>query len=132
MKFIKMLMELPIFIAVLIFAFVNNDFVTFSLWPFLVEVTVSQSIVIVVLVLFGFLLGKLDSFMAYSPMRKALRQQKKDNRRLNKEQQRLNETVSDLKDNIENLKEENKTIREKEPKISLGKRIKNFFRKKEA
>lgn len=62
MNFVKMLVELPILIIILIFAFVNNDFVSFSLWPFFIELTVSQSVVIVVLILFGFLMGKLDSY----------------------------------------------------------------------
>lgn len=125
-----MLIELPIIIVVLIFAFVNNDFVTFSLWPFLVEITVSQSVVIVFLILFGFILGKLDSYISYSPLRKALRQQKKANKILNKEQQRLNEKVSDLEGNIVSLKEENKTIKENEPKLSMRERLRRLFHKK--
>ena len=130
MNFFKMLIELPIIIVVLIFAFVNNDFVTFSLWPFLVEITVSQSVVIVFLILFGFILGKLDSSISYSPLRKALRQQKKANKILNKEQQRLNEKVSDLEGNIVSLKEENKTIKENEPKLSMRERLRRLFHKK--
>ncbi len=130
MNFFKMLIELPIIIVVLIFAFVNNDFVTFSLWPFLVEITVSQSVVIVFLILFGFILGKLDSYISYSPLRKALRQQKKANKILNKEQQRLNEKVSDLEGNIVSLKEENKTIKENEPKLSMRERLRRLFHKK--
>ena len=130
MNFFKMLIELPIIIVVLIFAFVNNDFVTYSLWPFLVEITVSQSVVIVFLILFGFILGKLDSYISYSPLRKALRQQKKANKILNKEQQRLNEKVSDLEGNIVSLKEENKTIKENEPKLSMRERLRRFFHKK--
>ena len=125
-----MLIELPIIIVVLIFAFVNNDFVTFSLWPFLVEITVSQSVVIVFLILFGFILGKLDSYISYSPLRKALRQQKKANKILNKEQQRLNEKVSDLEGNIVSLKEENKTIKENEPKLTMRERLRRLFHKK--
>ena len=130
MNFFKMLIELPIIIVVLIFAFVNNDFVTFSLWPFLVEITVSQSVVIVFLILFGFILGKLDSYISYSPLRKALRQQKKANKILNKEQQRLNEKVSDLEGNIVSLKEENKTIKENEPKLTMRERLRRLFHKK--
>ena len=130
MNFFKMLIELPIIIVVLIFAFVNNDFVTFSLWPFLVEITVSQSVVIVFLILFGFILGKLDSYISYSPLRKALRQQKKANKILNKEQQRLNEKESDLEGNIVSLKAENKTIKENEPKLSMRERLRRLFHKK--
>ena len=130
MNFFKMLIELPIIIVVLIFAFVNNDFVTFSLLPFLVELTFSQSVVIVFLILFGFILGKLDSYISYSPLRKALRQQKKTNKILNKEQQSLNEKVSDREGNIVSLKEENKTIKENEPKLSMRERLRRLFHKK--
>lgn len=130
MNFVKMLVELPILIIILIFAFVNNDFVSFSLWPFFIELTVSQSVVIVVLILFGFLMGKLDSYISYAPLRKALRQQRKANRRLNKEHQRLSEKVSNLEDNLVSLKEENKTVKENEPKLSLGEKVKNLFHSK--
>ncbi len=108
MSFIKMLIGLPIVIIVLIFAFVNNDLVTFNLWPFYLEITVSQSVAIIFLVLFGYIYGKFNSWLSYSPVRKALRQQKKENKKLNKEQQKLSEKVTDLEGNISNLREEAK------------------------
>ena len=39
MGIIKILIGLPIFLVILIFAFVNNDLATFNLWPFSFEIT---------------------------------------------------------------------------------------------
>lgn len=142
MNFIKMLIGLPVIIIVLIFAFVNNDLVTFNLWPFYFEVTVSQSVAIVFFVLFGYIYGKFNSWLSYSPVRKALRQQKKENKKLSKEQVKLSEKVTDLEGSITNLKEEAKDAKlaakdaedaakaaEKEKKRAAFKeRLKNIFR----
>ena len=75
-------------------------------------------------------MGKLDSYISYAPLRKALRQQRKANRRLNKEHQRLSEKVSSLEDNLVNLKAENKTVKENEPKLSMSEKVKNLFHSK--
>ena len=84
MGFIKALIRLIVLAVVLIFAFVNNDFANFNLWPFYIEVTVSLSVAIVFFVLFGFIWGKFDSWMSYAPVRSQLRHQKKQNKKLSK------------------------------------------------
>ena len=89
MGFIKALIRLVILAVVIIFAFVNNDFANFNLWPFYIEVTVSLSVAIVFFVAFGFIWGKFDSWMGYAPVRSQLRRQKKQNKKLSKEQQKL-------------------------------------------
>ena len=129
MTFIKMLIGLPVVIVILIFAFVNNDLVEFNFWPFYIEITVSQSVAIVILVLLGFLLGKLDSWLSYSPLRAALRREKKENKKLNKAHLKLTEQVSDLQDNIVNLQEEKKAVEASLPKPSFSEKVKNLFRK---
>lgn len=91
MGFIKLLIGLPLVVVILVFAFVNNDLATFNLWPFYVEITVSQSVAIVSFVVFGYILGKVSSWMSYAPVRAQLRKQKKENKKLNKEQQKLTE-----------------------------------------
>lgn len=80
MGFIKLLIGLPLVIVILVFAFVNNDLATFNLWPFYVEITVSQSVAIVSFVVFGYILGKVSSWMSYAPVRAQLRKQKKENK----------------------------------------------------
>ena len=124
MSFIKMLIGLPIVIIVLIFAFVNNDLVTFNLWPFYLEITVSQSVAIIFLVLFGYIYGKFNSWLSYSPVRKALRQQKKENKKLNKEQQRLVREMEDLHEDLENIKAKEALL----PKPSFKEKLKNWFK----
>lgn len=147
MSFIKMLIGLPLIIVVLIFAFVNNDLVSFNLWPFYLEITVSQSVAIVFLLFLGFIWGKFDSWLSYSPVRRALRQQKKANKKLNKEQEKLTEKVSDLEGSITSLKEEAKDAKAaaKDAEIAakeaekakakaerrpLSERLKNLFKRK--
>lgn len=128
MGFIKALIRLVILAVVLIFAFVNNDFANFNLWPFYIEVTVSLSVAIVFFVVFGFIWGKFDSWMGYAPVRSQLRQQKKQNKKLSKEQQKLTKEVEGLHENISTLKEEKKAAAPKQP---LKQRIAAWFKRKE-
>lgn len=123
MGFIKMLIGLPILIIILIFAFVNNDLATFNLWPFYFEVTVSLSVAVVFFILLGFVLGMFWMWLSYAPVRKALRQQKKQNKKLSKEQQKLVEKVSGLQSNLETMKAAEAAL----PKPSFGQRLKQIF-----
>ena len=120
MGFLKMLIGLPTLVVIFTFAFVNNDLVTFNLWPFYFEITVSLSVAIVFFILLGFTLGTLWMWLSYSPTRKALRTQVKQNKKLSKEQQKLVEQVSGLQSNIEIMKAE-------QPKPTLKSRFKAFF-----
>ena len=129
MGFIKLLIGLPLVIVILVFAFVNNDLATFNLWPFYVEITVSQSVAIVSFVVFGYILGKVSSWMSYAPVRAQLRKQKKENKKLNKEQQKLTEKVSGLQENLETLKTQTAEILP--PKPPLKDMMKNIFKRKE-
>lgn len=128
MGLIKMLIGLPILIVILIFAFVNNDLVTFNLWPFYFEITVSLSVAIVFFVLLGFLLGLLWMWLSYAPVRKALRLQRKKNKKLSQEQRKLTEQVSGLQTNLETMK----ATQSAAPKTSFKDKLKAVFsRKKE-
>ena len=129
MGFIKLLIGLPLVIVILVFAFVNNDLATFNLWPFYVEITVSQSVAIVSFVVFGYILGKVSSWMSYAHVRAQLRKQKKENKKLNKEQQKLTEKVSGLQENLETLKTQTAEILP--PKPTLKDMMKNIFKRKE-
>ena len=131
MSFLKMLIGLPIIIIILIFAFVNNDLATFSFWPFYLEITVSQSVATVFFIILGFILGKMDSWVSYSPLRRALRQQKKENKKLNKEHVKLTEQVTSLQGDIVNLKEEAEDIKNQIPKPTFKERLARLFKKAE-
>jgi len=128
MGFFKVLIGLPLLVVVLIFAFVNNDLATFSLWPFYMEVTVSLSVAIVFLVSVGFFWGCLFSWLSHAPVRNAFAKQKKKNKRLSKEQQKLAKEVEDLHGNIASLKEIE--AQNAQPKQTFGSKIKNMFASK--
>lgn len=129
MGFIKMLIGLPLIAVIIIFAFVNNDLANFSLWPFNIEISVSLSVVIIFFILFGFLLGEFFAWLSNAPVRKALRNQKKQNRKLSKEQQKLVREMENLHENLV------KTVAPETPKLnknheSLGEKFKNLFHHK--
>ncbi|MBQ8436972.1 MAG: DUF1049 domain-containing protein [Alphaproteobacteria bacterium] len=127
MNLLKMLIGLPVLLIVLVFAFVNNDLVTFSLWPFAFEVTVSLSVAIVFLFTFGFVFGNIFSWLSHSPLRKALRHHKRQYKKLNKEQQKLLKEMGMLHEDLEKAKEY------QPQKPTFFQRFKNIFKsKKEA
>ncbi len=126
MGFIKMLIGLPLLVVILVFAFVNNELATFNLWPFYIEITVSLSVAIVFLLALGFILGSFFSWLSYAPVRKALRQQKKQCRKLSKEQMKLVKEMEDLHENLNSLKE----LEAKQPKPTFRSKISNFFKRK--
>ena len=115
MGFIKTLVGLPIVAVILVFAFVNNNLAEFSLWPFDVEITVSQSVAVLFFVIFGFLLGNFFSWLSYAPLRKDLKQQRKANKKLSKQQQILADTVSGLQGNLEQVKAEKEALMPPKP-----------------
>lgn len=126
MGFIKMLVGLAVLIVVLIFAFVNNDLATFNLWPFYIEVTISLSVAIIFFVAFGFIWGKVDSWLSYAPVRKALRSQKKQNKKLSKEQEKLVKEMEGLHENLDAFKEKEAA----QPKPTIRQRIAGWFKRK--
>lgn len=121
MNFLRLLIKIPLLITVIVFAVINNDFATFNLKPFQLNITVSLSVLILVLFFGGYLLGRLDSFVAHAPVRKQLRDQKKTNKALNKEQEKLHETVSSLQENLEHLKQQ------AAPEVPFKQKMTNFF-----
>ncbi|MBQ8870299.1 MAG: LapA family protein [Alphaproteobacteria bacterium] len=123
MNFIRRLIGIPLIVVVIVFAVVNNDFATFTLKPFDVDITISLSVLILVLFFAGYLLGRLDGYVANAPLRSSLRAHKKTNKVLNKEHEKLHATVSDLQENIEYLKN-------KEPektKVPFKQKMSKFF-----
>lgn len=151
MKFLYYLIEIPlIFAAVWLVAnaYTESEIFTFELWPLQSEIQVNEKLALCFFMLFGFIWAKINSWFAYSPLRRALRSQKKANRVLNKEQEKLNETVTGLQKNIVGLQEKAKEQAEKakaqalefarnnpKPEIkqkfsAMWAKIKNAFRRK--
>lgn len=123
MGFIKMLIGLPVVAILLVFAFVNNDLATFSLWPFNIQVTVSLSVAVLFFVALGFVLGSFFSWLSYAPIRASLRRQKKQNKQLSKEQQKLVKEMEALQENLDSFKEAEAA----RPKPGLGERLRGVF-----
>lgn len=104
MSFLKLVIGLPLIVVIAVIAFMNNEMVSINLWPFYIEITASLSVVIIVLTLFGYIVGRLDSWISYAPLRLSLRNQRRQNKKLNAEQQKLVEKVEGLKENLESIK----------------------------
>lgn len=135
MSFIKMIIGLPLIVVIAVFAFVNNDMATFSLWPFHIEITSSLSVAIVFLIVFGYIIGKLDSWLSYAPVRRALRTQQRQNKKLSKEQQELAGKVESLKGDLESAKAKLEppvdNTKETNKKSGLKEKLSNLFKRKE-
>ena len=127
MKFFKFLFWLPVLLIVIVFASYNNQLMSFNLWPFMLEVKISGALAIIGLILFGYCVAKVDSWFSYSPIRRALSSQKKQNKVLDKKQKELTQTISGLQENISSLKAMNKV--ETETKSFLQSLKDKFSRK---
>ncbi len=127
MAFLKTLIGLPILLIILVFAFVNNDLATFSLWPLSFEIEVSLSVVIIILLFFGFILGQFFAWLSYSPLRKELRSHKKNNKKLSKAQDKLTKEMENLQSDLQDFKEVENSINFKP---SFSQKIQNIFNKK--
>ena len=128
MNFLRKIIEIPLIIIVVIFAVINNDFATFNLKPFDLDITVSLSVLILVLFFAGYLLGRFDAFVANAPLRANLREQKKANKVLNKEHEKLHAKFSDLQEDFAELKHREP----EEPKVPFKERFARFFSFKKA
>ena len=124
MLFFKILIGLPLITVLLVFAFVNNETATFSRWPTDIEVTVSQSVIITLIYTLGYIAGWFSAWLSYSPIRRALRNQKKQNRKMSKEQEKLTKEVEGLRDNIDELK----ASAPSEAPLTFIQRLKSIFK----
>ena len=116
MKFLYYLIEIPLIAAavwLVVNAHADGEVFNFELWPMQYEIQVNMKLALCAFILFGFIWAKINSWFAYSPLRCALRSQKKANKVLNKEQVKLNETVNGLQKNIVGLQEKAKEQEEK-------------------
>lgn len=123
MFFFKLLLGLPLLVILLVFAFVNNDMTVFSLWPTNIEITVSQSVMIIALYSLGYIAGWFFTWLSYSPIRRALRNQKRQNRKITKEQEKLTKEVEGLRGNIDELKAAVPSVEEKNGIFNLFHKI---------
>lgn len=82
-----------------------------------------------------YIVGKLDSWLSYAPLRRALRVQQRQNKKLSREQQELAGKVESLKGDLENAKSKAEVsfpFDKKEPaKTGLKEKISNLFKRKQ-
>ncbi len=135
MGFVRMLIGLPVILVIAIFAFSNNDLASFSLWPLDITITASLSVAIVFLLVLGYIIGKIDSWLLYAPVRSALRNQQKQNKKLNREQLELTGQIESLKDDLQNAKKAQTTPTaepsQNQTKIGLKEKLSNLFKHKQ-
>lgn len=133
MSFFRFIIGLILVVVIAVLAVMNSDVVVINLWPFYIDIKAKMSVVIIALVLVGYIAGKFDTWAAYSPLRSALRAQRRQNKKLNVEKQKLVEKVEGLNENIENLKHAEPTAIS-EPKVSktvkFRQKLSSMFKKK--
>ena len=98
-----------VFAAWVIYSAESADGITFVLWP--QEKTMNSwnvKLVLLTVLCYGYIGGRIASWFAQAPIRKELRQQRKVNKVLSKEQTELNKTVDGLKQNVSALQEQAK------------------------
>lgn len=98
MKFLYYLIIIPFVVAV-IWAVISAESEGIH-FPYGPEEGFKTQYVLVVFLFAGYLLGRIGAWFGYSPLRRALRLQRRTNKALNKEQVKLNETVTGLKKDI--------------------------------
>ena len=111
MNFIRTIIGLPLVIILVVFAVMNSENIKLSLWPLGINVELSMGLAIVFFVVLGYILGRVDAWLVNSPLRKQLREQKRQNKKLSVEQVKLSGKVETLKGDLETAKKE--TIKSK-------------------
>ena len=103
MFFLRLLISLPLIIATLVIAFVNNDLVGISLWPFVLHIDIPMSVVILFLIILGYVWGRFCAWASYGSVRKELRTYRRQNKKLSIVQEKLAKEVDGLNADIETM-----------------------------
>jgi len=131
MSFFRFIIGIPLIVAVATVALMNNHKVQINPWPLKGnginpdETEALLTLVIIACFAFGYLFGRIDSWMVYSPLRSALRSQRRQNKKLNAAQQKLTEKVEGLQENLENMKSSDSVTAQDFKKISILNGIKD-------
>ena len=102
-----------------------------SFYPYTYD-CINPQVVLFVFLIVGYLIGKLNSFFNYLPIRRDLRMQRKANKELNQEHEKLNTTVIGLKQDIMGLQQKasvntSETIHEHNLFINRWHKFKSLF-----
>ncbi len=136
MSLIKLIIGLPLLILLAVFTFGNNsssEIIDLGFEFLGIKISARLDLVIIILLVFGYVMGRFDSWLSNSSLRKKLRSQTKQNKKLNEQQQKLSVEVEELKETIDSVKPEV----DEEPTISFATKLdntkekfKNIFKKK--
>lgn len=130
MKFIRSLIDIPVFILVIVLAVVNDESTRFIFKSFDIKITVTVTMLILVLFFFGYFIGRFDGYVANAPLRLQLREHKKANKALNREHEKLNKEHEKLSNNFSHLKEDFQHLKVAKPEQtkSFKEKFFNFFK----
>ena len=121
MWLLKVLISLPLLTLFVMFLVQNNELV--SLWP-IPDLKIAVSIVYVVMLILGYMGGRIAAWSAYAPLRSKVRQQRKEHKILSKEHEKLNLERDKLNQQVSSLQDE---VGGKNNSFSLNKKIKGWF-----
>lgn len=108
MRFLHYLVIIPLLAAAIWGVYMaesSADGIVFVMWS---EAPAKTKVVLGCCILFGYIIGRINAWFDYAPLRRKLRQQIKANKNLNKEQVKLSQTVTTLKQDIIGLQEKAK------------------------
>lgn len=108
MKFLHYLIVVPL-LAAAVWAIYTADPEGEGIPCLWYQKPLDTKLVLIIFLAYGYIIGRIGAWFAYSPLRRDLRIQKKANKALNKEQAKLNETVSGLKQDIAGLQAQKET-----------------------
>ena len=130
MKFIRSLIDIPVFILVIVLAVMNDESTRFVFKSFDIKITVTVSVLILVLFFLGYFIGRFDGYVANAPLRLQLREHKKVNKALNREHEKLNKEHEKLSNNFSHLKEDFQHLKVAKPEQTkpFKERFSNFFK----
>jgi len=130
MKFIRSLIDIPVFILVIVLAVVNDESTRFIFKSFDIKITVTVTMLILVLFFLGYFIGRFDGYVANAPLRLQLREHKKANKVLNREHEKLNKEHEKLSNNFSHLKEDFQHLKVAKPEQtkSFKEKFFNFFK----
>lgn len=121
MWLLKVFVMLPLAVFLGVFLIQNNEFV--DLWP-IPDFKIAVCVVYFVFLVLGYIVGRIDAWVTYAPLRATIRKQKKENKVLFKEHAKLNQQHEKLNQQFSSLQEAEK----KEKKsFSLNNKIKGWF-----
>ncbi|MDF1750348.1 MAG: lipopolysaccharide assembly protein LapA domain-containing protein [Alphaproteobacteria bacterium] len=88
-KLFGIIITLPILLVAISFAISNTDILTLHLWPFSTEVSLPTALALFIVLIFGFLIGAVATFLGAGSLRRRVRNAEYRLRQMEMEQARI-------------------------------------------